>query len=84
MKKTIELLPPLMPNYIHYKLDGSEDLEGKSSNLISVKSLSGNEAREYADMIKDAFMKHWAKTQEDTEKPISRAKAWDGISKEDR
>ena len=54
MKKDFNLLPPTMPNFIAVEVDGVE----KWPN-IPIAILSEEEAEEYAQLMAEAFMKHW-------------------------
>ena len=85
MKKNIELLPPLMPNFITYKLDGAVSESVTNAPKIEVKSLSEDEANEYAELMAMTFRRHWRDKKNEKEQPIARdGKPWDGILKEDR
>lgn len=54
MKAEIELLPPVMPNFIRMA-----KCNVKLKDLISVSDLSEDEANEYAELMKQEFIKHW-------------------------
>lgn len=52
MEKPINLLPPIMPNFIPYEI-------GAKMEHISITTLSEKEAIEYGELMKQAFIKHW-------------------------
>ncbi len=52
MQKTIELLPVLMPNFLPVK---------GFTQRVSVGDLTESEAHEYAELMKQEFIKHWKK-----------------------
>lgn len=54
MKAEIELLPPSMPNFIRFA-----KCNVKLKDVISVSDLSEDEANEYAELMKQEFIKHW-------------------------
>jgi hypothetical protein len=85
MKKQIELLPPLMPNFITYKLQGVVGASNIEAPKIEVRSLTEEEAHEYAALMSKSFIEHWKAKREEKEKPIARdGKPWDGVFREDR
>lgn len=60
MEKSFKLNPPLMPNYITY---GSGVVKREDSfrqaATIAVQDLTEQEAIEYAELMKQAFIEHW-------------------------
>jgi hypothetical protein len=61
MQKTFKLLPPTMPNYVFMEMppvskeDGIDFDRGK----IPITDFSKEEAEEYGELMKQAFIKHW-------------------------
>ena len=53
-KKLIKLIPSRMPNFI--RAEGWKE-------PIPVKELSEQEAQEYAELMKQAFIEHWKNKQ---------------------
>ena len=58
MEKLFELLPPLMPNYVIFKVNGN-----KVHEPIPIESFTRQEAEEYAELMKQTFIKHWENKQ---------------------
>lgn len=54
MKAEVELLPPSMPNFIRLA-----KCNVKLKDVINVSDLSEDEANEYAELMKQEFIKHW-------------------------
>jgi hypothetical protein len=54
MKYELELMPPMMPNFISFKED-----EVKSGHAISVSDLTEEQAIEYGELMKQSFISHW-------------------------
>jgi hypothetical protein len=67
MKRQVELLPPLMPNFA-LKADYLEK-EDESDSFYDIADFTKDEAEQYADLMRDAFMKHWE--QRKAQKKIS-------------
>jgi hypothetical protein len=62
MEKTFKLLPPMMPNFIIYDTGVVVPRETgfkPEKNSIPVSALSEQEAIQYAEMMKQEFLKHW-------------------------
>lgn len=70
MKKSFELLPPTMPNFILYKTGNSSRNEGfkPDRNTIPITELSLAEALEYAEMMKSEFIKNYKNKMKDNGK----------------
>lgn len=51
-----------MPNFIRYEAPAAPRQAGftASGNCIAVSDLSAEEAAEYADVIREEFLKHWS------------------------
>jgi hypothetical protein len=61
MKKSFELLPPMMPNFISYKIPPRPRQEGFNAdgNKLPIEELSKDEAEEYGELMKQTFIQHW-------------------------
>lgn len=60
MKIKLELMPPMMPNFISIKQPARPRQEGfKELPKIPVSDLSREEAEEYGELMKQTFLKHW-------------------------
>jgi len=60
MKKTFDLLPPMMPNFIFYDVPAQPRQAGFNEKpKISVIDLSEEEAVEYGELMKKTFIEHW-------------------------
>jgi len=57
MKTEVEMLPPLMPNFLPYKIGSNKNI----NNRIPVGDLTEKEAIEYGELMKQAFVDHWRK-----------------------
>lgn len=62
MKKTIEILPPSMPNYFRFKSsDGSRSYGFDPESGTDITTLNREEAVAFANMMREEFLKHWEK-----------------------
>lgn len=60
MDKILKIAPPLMPNFFHYEMAPVKRQEGfKLNHEIPISELSEEEAYEFAEMMKQEFIKHW-------------------------
>lgn len=60
MTKNFKLLPPTMPNFLFIEMPPRPRQEGVSfDNKIPITDLSEQEATEYAELMKQAFINHW-------------------------
>ncbi len=61
MTKKIELMPPNIADWIYYKIGPIVKQEGFNfdSNRIPIGELTSEEAMEYAQVVKETFLKHW-------------------------
>ncbi len=61
MEKKFKMLPPMMPNFLPYESAPRPRQEGfnPENNRISVSELSEEEAIEYGELMKQAFIEHW-------------------------
>jgi hypothetical protein len=64
MNKKFELLPPLMPNYARFKKEPGLRQDGfKADGGYPIEKLTKEEAAEYAELMKQAFIEHWEAKQ---------------------
>lgn len=60
MDKILEILPPIMPNFFQYKVPPGKRQDGlKLNHSIPISELNEEEAIEFAEMMKQEFLKHW-------------------------
>ena len=60
MEKKFKLRPPIMPNFLSIESGPRLRQEGFAHNMtIPVSELSKEEAIEYAELMKQEFIKHW-------------------------
>jgi len=60
MEKKFELNPPTMSNFITYNSAPVRRQDGfRNAPSIHVYELSEKEANEYAELMKQTFLKHW-------------------------
>lgn len=60
MKKLFEVLPPSMPNFVRFKRDPGLRQDGfKVDEGFPIKDFTRQEAEEYAELMKQTFIKHW-------------------------
>jgi hypothetical protein len=52
MEKKIKILPPMMPNFVILDINSNE-------RTMSITELTKEEAEEYAELMKQEFIKHW-------------------------
>ena len=66
MNIKFKLLPPLMPNFISYEVPAGKRQDGfkPDSNKIFVGDLSEDDAKEYAEILKQEFIHHWKRKNE--------------------
>jgi hypothetical protein len=72
MEKSFKLLMPTMPNFISYEGPARPKQEGFSAekNCIPVSDLSEEEARQYAEEMKAAFIEHWKELKSKADKSV--------------
>lgn len=60
------LLPPQMPDFIQYEKQAGKKQDGfnPSDQGIPISELSEADALNYAELMRQTFMKHWAASQE--------------------
>lgn len=69
MKIKLEILPPIMPNFVRFKQEAALRQDGyKVNEGFPIKDFTIDEAYEYAELMKQTFIKHWEDKQK-TEKP---------------
>jgi len=60
MKKELELIPPMMPNFVRFKQKAGLRQEGfKTTEGFPVKDFTEEEAIEFGELMKQEFIKHW-------------------------
>lgn len=65
MEKRFEVLPPMMPNFVRFKREAGLRQDGfKVDEGFSIADFTYEEAREYAELMKVTFMKHWKNKRE--------------------
>ena len=55
MEKKVKVLPHMMPNFIKIEIDNS---------WISVQNLTQDEAEQFGELMKQAFINHWKEQNE--------------------
>jgi hypothetical protein len=64
MKKEVELLPPIMPNFININTKSAfELLDFSKRKGMAVVDLTKEEAEKYGELMKQTFIQHWSKKQ---------------------
>lgn len=64
MEKKFEVLPPSMPNFVRFKkLAGLRQDGFKVDEGFPIKNFTKEEAEEYAELMKQTFIKHWQEKQ---------------------
>ena len=63
MNKTLEILPPNVPDYFMYKQKPGRKQDGIniSGNKNHIKEFTKEEAEEFGEFMKQTFIKHWEK-----------------------
>lgn len=65
MEKKFKIQPPTMPNFLIIEMPPKQRQDGVANNpTIPVKSLTEEEAEEYAELMRSEFMSHWQKFQD--------------------
>jgi len=60
MNIKLEVLPPLMPNFIRFKQEAGLKQDGfRLNEAFPISNLTMDEAYEYAELMKQTFIKHW-------------------------
>jgi len=69
MEKKFEILPPLMPNFARFKKESGLRQDGfKSEDGFPIEDFTADEAYEYAELMKQTFIKHWENKQKHAKK----------------
>lgn len=64
MEKKFELLPPTMPDFVRFKREPSLKQDGfKVDGGFPISKFTREEAEEYAELMKQTFIKHWEEKQ---------------------
>ena len=66
MDRILKLRPPTMPNYAGYAIPPGRRQDGfdLSNNQFPIEEFSREEAEEYGELMKQEFIKHWEKRQQ--------------------
>ena len=60
MEKKFQVLPPTMPNFVRFKKEAGLRQDGfKTDDGFAIENFTEQEAKEYAELMRDTFMKHW-------------------------
>ena len=60
MEKKFEVLPPMMPNFVHFKKEAGLKQDGfKVDEGFPISNFTKEEAEEYAELMYKTFMDHW-------------------------
>lgn len=60
MEKKFEILPPMMPNFVRFKKEVGLRQDGfKVDEGFPIVNFTKQEAEEYAELMKQTFIKHW-------------------------
>lgn len=67
MKKLLKIKAPIMPNFASYDVPVGLKQNGidLSKNKFPISEFSKEEALEYAELMKQTFLKHWKKKKMD-------------------
>jgi len=67
MTKKFEVLPPIMPNFVRFKKNTERKQDGPMVHMegIPIKNFTREEAEQYAELMKETFMKPWEAKQKD-------------------
>ena len=61
MKRPLKLRPPTMPNFVGYIVTVGKKQDGVNfeNNKFPITEFSKEEAEEYGELMKQAFIEHW-------------------------
>lgn len=62
MKKKFEIIPPIMPNYVRFRMPPGKRQDGfqsKPGSQMPITDFSKEEAEEFGELMKQAFIEHW-------------------------
>lgn len=64
MEKKLKILPPIMPNFARFEQKVGQRQDGfKEPQGIDIKDFTQQEAEEYGELMKQTFIEHWKKKQ---------------------
>jgi len=64
MKVSFKVLPPTMPNFVQFESDPVKREEGFTPKEgYPIAKFTREEAEQYAELMKQAFIKHWESKQ---------------------
>lgn len=58
MEKKFKLLPPMMPNFLSIEQPARSKQDGLSDFKVRVCELTNEEAEQYGELMKQAFIQH--------------------------
>ncbi len=62
MEKKFEVIPPMMPNFVRFKKEAGLRQDGfKVEQGFPIEKFTRAEAEEYAELMKQTFIKHYEK-----------------------
>jgi hypothetical protein len=68
MQKILKIRPPMMPNFFQYEMPAGKKQDGiKFDHAIPIEELDEEEANEFAEMMKQEFLKHWRNRKQSKE-----------------
>ena len=67
MNKLFKILPPTMPNFIRFQTPPGKRQDGfKIDEGYDIANFDEEEAKEFAKLMYDTFMKHWQQRKENS------------------
>jgi hypothetical protein len=64
MKTLFKVLPPTMPNFARFEKEAGLRQDGfKVDEGFPIRKFTKEEAKEYAELMKSTFIKHWEEKQ---------------------
>ena len=67
MQKKFEILPPSMPNFVHFKKEAGLKQDGiKIDDGFSIGNFTREEAEEYGELMKQTFIEHWERKKKNS------------------
>lgn len=67
MEKKLEVLPPMMPNFVRFKKEAGLRQDGfKVDEGFPITNFTKEEAEEYGELMKQTFINHWQSKQNQT------------------
>lgn len=73
MEKRFEILPPIMPNFVQFKNKAGLKQDGfKVNDGFDIADFTQQEAEEYAELMRQTFLEHYAKRKQENRIQIKR------------